>query len=77
VVVYQHLQRNKRKIAGDILERGLGLLTTLSAASVGYVTDDDVVFYGVGKGPSMHDALLGEIERHGAKHNLAAGRLSS
>ncbi len=77
VVVYQHLQRNKHRIAGDILEKGLGLLRTLPVGSVGYVTDDDVVFYGIGTSRTVHDALLSEFERHGVKHNLAAGRLSS
>jgi hypothetical protein len=34
VVVYQHLQRNKRKIASDILEGGLRLLRTLAVGNV-------------------------------------------
>lgn len=77
VVVYQHLQRDKRRIGGDILEKGLELARTLELGSVGYVTDDDVVFYGIGTHPSVHEAVLNEFERHGVKHRLAAGRLTS
>jgi hypothetical protein len=67
VVVYQHLQRNKRKIAGDILEKGMRLLNSLQMESVGYVTDDDVVFLGVGTSRSVNQALLDAFQQHGGK----------
>jgi hypothetical protein len=77
VIVYQHLQRNKLRIAGDIMEKALKLAKTVSAMSIGYVTDDDVVFYGLGTTQGVHDALIREFERHGKKHNLAAGRITA
>jgi hypothetical protein len=76
VVVYQHLQRNKRLIAGDIFEKGMGLLRALQVESVGYVTDDDVVFFGAGTSRSVSQAMLDAFLHHGAKHELAAGQLT-
>ena len=75
VVIYQHLQRNKRKLAGDIIARAEGLGRALAVPGVGYVTDDDVVFYGVGRSARVHEPLLRAFEAHGSRHHLAAGEL--
>ena len=77
IVVYQHLQRHKGKIVGDILNKASRLLRALVVETVGYVTDEDVVFYGVGTDGSVHDVLIREFERHGTRHNLAAGLLTT
>src|SRR4051794_18785603 len=76
LLVYQHLQRNKRQIAGDILDKAVRLTRVLPAPSVGYVTDDDVVFFGVGMSENVHEMLITELERYGERHSLAGGRLS-
>jgi hypothetical protein len=76
VIVYQHLQRDKRRIAGDILEKASNLTRVVGMESVGYVTDDNVAFFGIGTTPTVHTALISVFERYGAKHNLAAGALT-
>lgn len=77
VVIYQHLQRNKRKLVGDLIARAEGLGRALAVPGVGYITDEDVVFYGVGRSAGVHAALLRAFEAHGARHHLAAGGLPS
>jgi hypothetical protein len=76
LIVYQHLQRNKHKIAGDILSKGVTLAQKVGAPTVGYVTDDDVVLYGFGTDQALHDQVLRAFERHGERHILAAGHLA-
>jgi hypothetical protein len=75
LVVYQHLQRNKRKIATDILARARGFASAIGAPSAAYVTDDDVVFLGGSGDPTVHERLVAAFERHGERHSLAAGRI--
>jgi len=77
MVVYQHLQRNKRRIAGDIIEKGSKLSRALSLPSVGYVTDQDVVFFCASRNERLHEALIEELKRHESTHSLVAGRVCS
>jgi hypothetical protein len=75
LVIYQHLQRNKRKLADDILAKASALGSTLNVPSIAYITDDDVAFLGLGVGPATHRAIITAFEKHGERHSLAAGEL--
>jgi hypothetical protein len=76
LVVYQHLQRDKRKIAADILDRAQRFASAIRAPSTGYVTDDDVVFLAGSRHKGVHERLLTALERYGQRHMLAAGHLA-
>jgi hypothetical protein len=58
-----------------ILEPAQELVRRLDSPGVAYVTDEEVVFYGIGRTAEVHQALIRAFERHGNRHPLAAGEL--
>jgi hypothetical protein len=76
VVVSQRLPLDQQQIVDDILARAQVLARWLHCPGIAYVTDDEVVFYGIGHSAGVHQALVRAFERHGNRHSLAAGELS-
>ena len=75
IVISQHLPHDQGQIVDDILGRGQELARRLNCPGIGYVTDEEVVFYGIGRIAEVHQALVRAFERHGNRHSLAAGEL--
>jgi hypothetical protein len=75
MVISQHLARGQRRLVDQILAQGQELAGRLDLPGIAYVTDEEVIFYGVGRSGEVHQALIRAFERHGNRHALAAGEL--
>ena len=75
VVISQQVPSDQSRMVDEILGRAEELTQRLRCPGVAYVTDDEVVFYGIGRGAEVHRALVKAFEGHGRRHSLAAGEL--
>jgi hypothetical protein len=75
MVISQHLPRDQRRMVDEILAPAEELARWLHRPGIAYVTDEEVVFYGIGRSAEVHQALVRAFERHGNRHTLAAGEL--
>jgi hypothetical protein len=75
MIISQRLPGDQRRMADEILARAEELARWLHRPGIAYVTDEEVVFYGIGRSAEVHQALVRAFERHGNRHTLAAGEL--
>jgi hypothetical protein len=75
MVISQQLPRGHLPMVDAILGPAQELARRLDHPGIAYVTDEEVVFYGIGRSAEVHQALIRAFERHGKRHSLAAGEL--
>jgi hypothetical protein len=75
LIISQHLSPDDEPVVDSILGRAQELSQRLDWPGVAYVTDEEVVFFGLGRSAEVHRALVRAFERHGNHHSLAAGEL--
>jgi len=75
LIISQHLSPGHEPVVDSILGRAQELSRRLDQPGVAYVTDEEVVFFGIGGSGEVHRALVRAFERHGNRHSLAAGEL--
>lgn len=75
IVLYQHLQYNKKKVLADLTTRCSRLVAVLGLTSIGYTKDRDVAFLAFSKSQSLHCQVLALMERHSHVHGMEFGVL--
>jgi hypothetical protein len=75
MVISQQLPPGQQAVADAIFGVAQELGRRLDCPGIAYVTDEEVVFYGIGRSAEVHEALVKAFERHGNRHSLAAGEL--
>lgn len=75
IVLYQHLQQDKKKVLADLTTRCSRLIAILGLSSIGYTKDRDVAFLVFSKSQSLHCQVLALMERHSHIHGMEFGVL--
>ena len=73
-VIYQHLQRNKRRVLGDISRKCSELCGALDAPSAAFATDRDVAFLVTSRDPKTYRAAA-DIVVSQQRHKLEVGEV--
>jgi hypothetical protein len=77
LVIYQHLQFDKRKIQADIDKRCNVLARRLGTRGVFYMTDKDIAFFIVTWDSAMHGHVMAVLEQQELRHSLRYGNTLS
>lgn len=68
LVVYQHLQQDKRKRLADLSERAVLLGRSFGASSVASVLDNDIAFFITSRDSDAHQRACAGAKRHAKAH---------
>jgi hypothetical protein len=75
-VLYQHLQKDKRRVRADIDVRCRGLCHAGGSSSASFVTDLDVAFLVTSCEPRATKWASQAVSSHGGKHGLEFGEVA-
>lgn len=75
-VVYQHLQKDKRRVRADIDVRCRGLCHAVDSSSASFVTDHDVAFLVTSCSARAAKWASRAVLSHGRKHGLEFGEVA-